>query len=111
MKLLQESRDVATVPAAVEDASHTGWGDGEAGRPCDILLRLAQAIHLMRLDPTDAHLYLDGCDALVERAIAASKWSQLPRALTQVMRLVTQRDYHWALIELRTITQPEWHSC
>jgi len=95
----------------VASAPLAAWSDDEAASPCDILLRLAQTIQLMRLDPTDAHIYHDGCDALVERAIAASRWSQLPQALGQIMNLVTQRDYHWALRELRTITQPEWHTC
>jgi hypothetical protein len=93
--------------------------DGEAGRqplaaagdPCDILQRLAQAIQLMRLDHGDAHFYLKGCETLVRQAIEASRWSGLKAALAQIMRLVEQGDYHWALIELRTISQPEWHRC
>ncbi len=79
--------------------------------PCGILKRLAQTIRLMRLDHGDAHLYRNGCDALVRQAIDASKWSGLRPALAQIMRLVEQGDYHWALIELRTISQPEWHTC
>jgi hypothetical protein len=27
------------------------------------------------------------------------------------MRLVERGDYHRALLELRTISQPEWHTC
>jgi hypothetical protein len=79
--------------------------------PCDILRRLGQTIQLMRLDHTDAHLYRDGCDALVEQAVSGSQRSGLQPALAQVMRLVEQADYHWALRELRTISQQEWHTC
>jgi hypothetical protein len=79
--------------------------------PCDILRRLGQTIQLMRLDHTDAHLYRDGCDALVEQAVSGSQRSGLQPALAQVMRLVEQADYHWALRELRMISQQEWHTC
>jgi Flagellar protein FlbT len=82
-----------------------------SGSPCDILQRLAQTIQLMRLEHADAHLYRNGCDALVAQAIDGSKWSGLRPALTQIMCLVEQGDYHWALRELRTISQPEWHTC
>jgi hypothetical protein len=82
-----------------------------AGSTCDMLQRLAQTIQLMRLEHTDAHLYRDGCDALVEQAVGGSKWSGLRPALAQIMGLVEQGDYHWALRELRTISQPEWHTC
>lgn len=79
--------------------------------PCDILRRLGQTIQLMRLDHTDAHFYRDGCDALVEQAVSGSKRSGLEPALAEVMRLVGQADYHWALRELRMISQQEWHTC
>ncbi|MGE0119178.1 MAG: hypothetical protein AB7S71_06845 [Dongiaceae bacterium] len=79
--------------------------------PCEILEKLARTIQLMRLGHGDAHLYRNGCDALVQQAIGASKWMGLPPALTQIMRYVEQGDYHWALMELRTISQPEWHTC
>jgi len=79
--------------------------------PCEILQRLAQVIQLMRLDHADAHLYRDGCDVLVQDAVGASKWSGLPPALAQIMNLVGQGDYHCALMELRAISQPEWHTC
>src|SRR5262245_63753470 len=78
---------------------------------CEILQRLAEVIQLMRLDHADAHLYRDGCDALVQDAVDASKWSGLRPALTQIMKLVGQGDYHCALMELRAISQPEWHTC
>jgi Flagellar protein FlbT len=79
--------------------------------PCEVLQRLAQVIQLMRLDHADAHLYRDGCDVLVQDAVEASKWSGLPPALAQIMSLVGQGDYHCALMELRAISQPEWHTC
>ncbi len=79
--------------------------------PCEILQRLAQVIQLMRLDHADAHLYRDGCDVLVQDAVDASKWSGLRPALAQIMSLVGQGDYHCALMELRAISQPEWHTC
>jgi hypothetical protein len=79
--------------------------------PCEILQRLAQVIQLMRLDHADAHLYRDGCDVLAEDAVDASKWSGLRPALAQIMNLVGQGDYHCALMELRAISQPEWHTC
>jgi hypothetical protein len=79
--------------------------------PCEVLQRLAQVIQLMRLDHADAHLYRDGCDVLVQDAVDASKWSGLPPALAQIMSLVGQGDYHCALMELRAISQPEWHTC
>jgi len=100
-----------------------GAGDtrGRAERPagnrrfqnnsCEILQRLAQVVQLMRLDHADAHFYRDGCDVLVREAIEASKWSGLQSALAQVMSLVGQGDYHCALMELRAISQPEWHAC
>ena len=87
------------------------WRTASPVDPCDILRRLAQTIRLMRLDHGDAHFYRNGCDALVGQAVDASKWSGLRPALAQVMRLVEQGDYHWALVELRTISQPEWHTC
>ena len=79
--------------------------------PFDILQRLGRTIQLMRLDHADAHFYRNGCEALVQRAIDASKWSGLPPALSQIMRLVERGDYHCALGELRAISQPEWHTC
>ena len=79
--------------------------------PCEILQRLAQVVQLMRLDHADAHFYRDGCDVLVQEAIDASKWSGLRPALAQIMNLVGQGDYHCALMELRAISQPEWHTC
>jgi len=79
--------------------------------PCEILQRLAQVVQLMRLDHADAHFYRDGCDVLVQEAIDASKWSGLRPALSQIMNLVGQGDYHCALMELRAISQPEWHTC
>lgn len=79
--------------------------------PCEILQRLAQVIQLMRLDHADAHLYRDGCEVLVQDAVDASKWSGLRPALAQIMSLVGQGDYHCALMELRAISQPEWHTC
>src|SRR5919108_2149805 len=75
----------------------------------DVLRRLARTIQLMRLEHTDAHLYRDGCDALVEQAIDRSKWSGLRPALAQIMSRVEQGDYHCALRELRTIAQPDGH--
>ena len=83
----------------------------EPRSPCEILDKLARTIQLMRLDHGDAHLYRNGCDTLVQQAIGTSKWMGLPPALTQIMRYVEQGDYHWALMELRTISQPEWHTC
>jgi hypothetical protein len=79
--------------------------------PCEILRRLAQVIQLMRLDHADAHIYRDGCDVLVQDAVDASKWSGLRPALAQILGLVGQGDYHCALMELRAISQPEWHTC
>jgi hypothetical protein len=79
--------------------------------PSEILQRLAQVIQLMRLDHADAHIYRDGCDILAQDAVDASKWSGLRPALTQIMGLVEQGDYHCALMELRAISQPEWHTC
>lgn len=103
----KETRDAGVMNRAPR-ANHRSAGPSS---PCDTLQRLAQTIQLMRLEHTDAHLYRDGCDALVERAIDGSKWSGLRPALAQIMRLVEQGDYHWALRELRTISQPEWHTC
>jgi hypothetical protein len=79
--------------------------------PSAILQRLAHVIQLMRLDHADAHIYRDGCDVLVQDAVDASKWSGLRPALTQIMSLVGQGDYRCALMELRAISQPEWHTC
>jgi hypothetical protein len=76
----------------------------------DVLHRLARTIQLMRLEHTDAHLYRDGCDALVEQAIDGANGSGLRTALAQIMSLVEQGDYHWALRELRTIVQAEGHA-
>jgi len=84
---------------------------GESDSPCDILQRLAQTIQLMRQEPVDAELSRDGCEDLMRRAVAVSRWSGLARALAQIKRLIEQSDYHWALGELRAIMQPEWHSC
>ena len=84
---------------------------GLQNSPSEILQRLAQVIQLMRLDHADAHIYRDGCDILVQDAVDASKWSGLRLALTQIMSLVEQGDYHCALMELRAISQPEWHTC
>ena len=92
-------------------AARPAGGRRPSGDPCEILQRLAQVIQLMRLDHADAHFYRDGCDVLVQDAVDASKWSGLPRALAQIMRLVGQGDYHCALMELRAISQPEWHTC
>ena len=124
MKQLQESRDIrmlaqsAIAAEIVGGATSSGTtaplggrSQGEVDGACDVLLRLAQMIQRMRLDPVDAPVYQDICDALARRATAISKWSQLPKALAQIMHLVEQRDYYWALVELRRITQPEWHSC
>jgi hypothetical protein len=86
-------------------------GRRQQNNPCEILQRLAQVIQLMRLDHSDAHIYRDGCDALVRDAVDASKWSGLRPALAQIMSLVGQGDYHCALMELRAISQPEWHTC
>jgi DNA invertase Pin-like site-specific DNA recombinase len=77
----------------------------------DALHRLARTIQLMRLEHTDAHLYRGGCDALVEQAIDGASGSGLRPALAQIMSLVEQGDYHWALRELRTITQHAGHAC
>lgn len=79
--------------------------------PTEILQRLAHVVQLMRLDHADAHIYRDGCDILAQEAVDASKWSGLRPALAQIMRLVEMGDYHCALMELRAITQPEWHTC
>jgi hypothetical protein len=118
MNQLHETRNPATLAqrAIAGGVGEVGGGraggaDGQSGSPCDILQRLAQTIQLMRLDPADAHIYRDGCDGLVQRVIAVSKWSRLPQALAQIMHLVEQRDYRWALVELRAIMQPEWHTC
>jgi hypothetical protein len=79
--------------------------------PSEILQRLAQVIQLMRLDHADAHIYREGCDILAQEAVDASKWSGLRPALTQILNLVGQGDYHCALMELRAVSQPEWHTC
>ena len=109
MKQFQETRDIGML-ARGAIAANIGSAP-ELNSPCDMLQRLAQMIQRMRLEPADAHVYHEVCETLVQRATAASKWSHLPQALAQIMRLVEQRDYHWALVELRTITQPEWHAC
>jgi hypothetical protein len=79
--------------------------------PSEILQRLAQVIQLMRLDHADAHIYREGCDILAQEAVDASRWSGLRPALTQILNLVGQGDYHCALMELRAVSQPEWHTC
>jgi hypothetical protein len=84
---------------------------GLQNSPSEILHRLAQVIQLMRLDHADAHIYRDGCDILVRDAVDASKWTGLRPALTQIMSMVERGDYHCALMELRAISQPEWHTC
>lgn len=86
---------------------------GGIGAPttCGVLHRLARTIQLMRLDHADAHLYRDGCDALVEQAIDGVDGSGLQPALAQVMNLVKQGDYHWALRELRMLVQQGGHAC
>jgi len=109
MKQFQETRDIETFARGAM-AANIGSAK-ELDSPCDMLQRLAQMIQWMRLEPADAHIYREVCETIVRRATAVSKWSQLPQALAQIMRLVEQRDYHWALVELRTITQPEWHAC
>jgi len=109
MKHFQETRDIGML-ARGAIAANIG-GAQELDSPCNVLQRLAQMIQRMRLEPADAHVYREVCETLVQRATAASKWSHLPQALAQIMRLVEQHDYHWALVELRTITQPEWHAC
>jgi hypothetical protein len=113
MKQFQESRTIRTLAqgAIAADLGGVMGSSGQDSSPCDVLQRLAQMIQRMRLEPTEAHIYHEVCETLVARATASSKWSYLPQALAQIMRLVEQRDYHWALIELRTISQPEWHSC
>jgi hypothetical protein len=100
-------RDAATQGRTARPAG----GRRLRSNPSEILQRLAQVVQLMRLDHADAHLYRDGCDVLVEDAVDASKWSGLRPALTQIMKLVGQGDYHCALMELRAISQPEWHTC
>lgn len=79
--------------------------------PRDILNRLAKTIQLMRLDHVDAHLYRNGCDALVQNALRESTASELEVALTDVMRHVEDGDYHWALMELRALAQMEALAC
>lgn len=79
--------------------------------PRDILSRLAKTIQLMRLDHVDAHLYRNGCQALVRSALEESTASELEVALTDVMRHVEDGDYHWALMELRALTQLERVAC
>jgi hypothetical protein len=79
--------------------------------PFEILQRLAQVIQLMRLDHADAHVYREGCNILAREAVDASAWSGLGPALEQILSLVAQGDYHCALMELRAISQPEWHTC
>jgi hypothetical protein len=79
--------------------------------PSEILQRLAQVIQLMRFDHADAHVYREGCDILAREAVDASAWTGLRPALEQILRLVAQGDYHCALMELRAISQPEWHTC
>ena len=115
MKQFHETRDIRNLAQgamAAEIGGAMGTPDARAawsqgGAPCDVLQRLAQTMQRMRLEPTEAHFYQAVCETLVARATAASKWSHLPQALAQIMRLVEQRDYHWALMELRTISQPE----
>lgn len=85
-------------------------GSGSAV-PRDVLSRLAKTIQLMRLDHVDAHLYRNGCDALVRSALEGSTASELEVALTDVMRHVEDGDYHWALMELRALTQLERAAC
>ena len=93
----------------------SGFGALNAGPgssvPRDILARLAKTIQLMRLDHVDAHLYRSGCDALVRSALEESTASALEVALTDVMRHVEDGDYHWALMELRALTQLERAAC
>jgi hypothetical protein len=70
--------------------------------------RLAQVIQLMRLDHADAHLYRDGCDVLVRTRSTLPGGRDCGRAGAN-HGLVGQGDYHCALMELRAISQPEWH--
>lgn len=79
--------------------------------PREVLSRLAKTIQLMRLDHVDAHLYRNGCDELVRSALQQSTASELEIALTDVMRHVEDGDYHWALMELRALTQMERIAC
>lgn len=99
------SREGGAYGRTVRPASHL------QSSPTEILQRLAQVVQLMRLDHADAHVYRDGCDILAQEAVDASKWSGLRPALAQIMRLIEMGDYHCALMELRAITQPEWHTC
>jgi hypothetical protein len=80
-------------------------------RAHESLQRLAQTIQLMRIEHADAHLYRDGCEALARQAVDGSNWTGLEAALEHVMRLVEHGDYHRALSELRTISQPDWRAC
>jgi len=99
----EDGAHARTAQTAVEQHAQSG--------PFEILQRLAQVIQLMRLDHADAHIYRDGCDILAQEAADASTWSGLRPALTQILGLVAQGDYHCALMELRAISQPEWHTC
>lgn len=101
------ARDGGTPGRTVRPAA----GRPPQNSPSEILQRLAQVIQLMRLDHADAHIYREGCDILAQEAVDASKWSGLRPALTQIMNLVGQGDYHCALMELRAVSQPEWHTC
>lgn len=85
--------------------------DRDAIAARDVLGRLAKTIQLMRLDHADAHLYRDGCDALVQTAVQGSAASELEVALTDVMRHVENGDYHWALQELRVLNHWEPLAC
>lgn len=79
--------------------------------PREILNRLAKTIQLMRLEHVDAHLYRSGCDALVQSALQGSTTLDLEATLTDIMRHVEDGDYHWALMELRALTQMERIAC
>src|SRR5262245_15077070 len=125
MQQVQNTRKIdSLVQRALTGAGAKPGRDGAHGRtarlpaarppqnsPSEILQRLAQVIQLMRLDHADAHIYREGCDILAQEAVDASKWSGLRPALTQIMNLVGQGDYHCALMELRAVSQPEWHTC
>lgn len=94
-----------------EDDATAPIGQARPNDPCAILRRLAQTIQLMRLDHTDAHLYRNGCDALVMQAVEASTWSGLAAALAHVTDMLEQGDYHNALMALRTVSLQDWHAC
>jgi hypothetical protein len=97
----------------IDSLAQHALADGGLGAQAtgDVLHRLGRTIQLMRLEHADAHLYRDGCDALVEQAIDGADGSGLRPALAQIMSLVERGDYHWALKELRMLAQPAGHAC